>query len=158
MNILYVYVIISAERGGFVKTINATDVRKDWGGFIDSIVREKPQVIKRSRDYIVAISLNMLKEILSLEKLTITIFTEDDQSVTAVIGELDLMTNAPTQEEVIRKLAQDAIEYAEDFYNDFEYWHSAPNRKAHLPYIMAILSRDPDEIIKELFVCQVGKT
>ncbi len=155
---VYIYAMIRAERGDFMKTINATEVRKDWGGFIDSIVRDKPQVIKRSRDYIVAISLDMLKEMLSLEKLTITLMNEEDQTVTAVIEELDLMANAQTKDEVIRTLALDAIEYAEDFYREFEYWHSAPNRKAHLPYVMAILAREPDEIIKELFRCQVGKT
>jgi antitoxin YefM len=139
-------------------TVNATDVRKDWGEFIDSIVREKPKVIKRSRDYIVAISLEMLREILVLEKMNIKILPEDDGSVSAVIEELDLMANAQSEEQVIQELADDAVEYANDYYNDFSYWYSAPNRKKHLPYVLAILAREPQDVAKELFVCQAGKT
>jgi antitoxin YefM len=139
-------------------TVNATDVRRDWGEFIDSIVREKPKVIKRSRDYIVAMSLEMLKEILAVEKMNVRMLPEDDGSVSAVIEELDLVANAPDEEQVLQLLALEAIEYAEDYYKEFEYWHSASNRKQHLPYILAILTRDPLVVAKELFVCQVGES
>ena len=138
-------------------TVNATDVRKDWGGFIDSIIREKPKLIKRSRDKIVAISLDMLKEILMFEKLHIRIIPEEDGSVSALIEELDLVANAPDEEQVFQALVQDAVEYAEEYYKDFEFWHSAPNHKKHLSYVLAILASDPQAVAKELFVCQVGK-
>ena len=32
-------------------TLNATDVRKEWSTVIEKVVREKPQFIKRTRDY-----------------------------------------------------------------------------------------------------------
>ena len=138
-------------------TVNATDVRKDWGEFIDSIVREKPKVIKRSRDYIVAMSLPMLREILNLEKMKIIVMQEDDGSFSAVIDELDLTAHAETEEQVVAILADAAIEYANDYYNEFSYWYTAPNRKKHLPYVLAILAREPQDVVKELFVCRVGK-
>jgi antitoxin YefM len=139
-------------------TVNATEVRKDWGEFIDSIIREKPKVIKRSRDKIVAISLNMLKEILAIDKLHVTLLPENDGSVSAVIDELDLTANAPDEEQVVQELAKDAIEYANEFYNDFTYWYSAPNRRHHLAYVLAILSCDKELMAKELFICQAGKS
>ena len=139
-------------------TVNATDVRKDWGGFIDSVVREKPKMIKRSRDLIMAISIEMLREILKIDKLHVILLPEEDGSVSAVIDELDLTANAPDQEQVILQLANDAIEYANDYYDDFTYWHSAPGRRQHLAHILAILACEPDQVSKELFVCQVGKS
>ena len=138
-------------------TTSATDVRKDWGGFIDSVVREKPRMIKRSRDYILAISIDMLRDILKSEKMHILLFNEEDGSVTAVIDELDLTANAPNEEQVIQQLADDAIEYANEYYDQFSYWHSAPNRRQHLAFVLAILACDPEKVSKELFICQVGK-
>lgn len=138
-------------------TLNATDVRKDWGGFIDSVARDKPKVIKRSRDYIVAMSLDLLREILKIDKMHVHLMQEADGTVSAVIDELDLTANAPDEVQVMETLAQDAIEYANDYYADFSYWHSAANRREHLPYILAILACDPQNVAKELFVCQVGK-
>ena len=140
-----------------MQTLNATDVRKDWGGFIDSIVRDKPKLIKRSRDYIVAMSLEMLREILLVDKMHVQFMPESDGTVSAVIDELDLTANAPDEEQVLETLAQDAFEYANDYYADFSYWHSAANRREHLPYILAILACEPQNVAKELFVCQAGK-
>lgn len=30
--------------------MNSTDVRKDWSRVVDSVVRDKPTIIKRTRD------------------------------------------------------------------------------------------------------------
>lgn len=139
-------------------TISATDVRKDWGGFIDSVVREKPRMIKRSRDYVLAISIDMLRDILKTEKMHVLLFKEDDGSVTAVVDELDLTANAIDEVHVIQQLADDAIEYANEYYDQFSYWHSAPNRRQHLAYVLAILACEPDKVSKELFICQAGKS
>lgn len=139
-------------------TINATDVRKDWGGFIDSVVRDKPKMIKRSRDLIVAMSLDMLREILKIDKLHVQLMPEDDGSVSGVIEELDLTANSSDEEKVVQELAKEAFEYANEYYDDFSYWHSAPNRRGHLATVLALLVCDPHNVAKELFICQVGKS
>jgi hypothetical protein len=53
------------------KTLNATDVRANFGEFIDIIVREKPQAIKRNRDVIMAFSKQQMKELLSYIRVDI---------------------------------------------------------------------------------------
>lgn len=88
------------------------------------------------------------------EKLHIIIYSEDDGTVTAVIDELDLTANARNEEQVIQQLAEDAIEYANEYYDQFSYWHSAPNRRHHLAYVLAILACESDKVSKELFICQ----
>jgi len=137
--------------------VNATDVRKEWGSFIDSIVREKPKVIKRSRDYIFTASIDMLKEILKPYTFTVEIYKEDDGTVTASLNEIDLVENASCEEEAIEKMAKSLIEYARDYYNEFQYWFSAPNRKSHLPYVLNVLLRDNIEEVKKLIKCLPGK-
>lgn len=137
--------------------LNATNVRKEWGFFIDSVVREKPKIIKRSRDYIFASSLDMLKEMLAVYKFNAKLYAEKDGTITTSLDEIDLVVNGKTKEEAIDILAADLMEYAEDFYNNFEYWFSAPNRKAHLPYVLHVLIQDDKEGVKNIIKCQNGK-
>ncbi len=136
---------------------NASDVRKNWGGFIDSVIRDKPKIIKRSRDRIIAMNLELMQELLGNRTLTVTLLEEDDGSISGVIEELSLMANASSEEVLLDVLAQDALVYAEDYYREFSYWHSASNRKTHLPFIIAIISRNDVNSVKELFRCQAGK-
>jgi len=138
-------------------TLNATDVRKEWGGFIDSIIREKPRLIKRSRDYIFTSSLDMLKEILAAYTLTAELTAENDGTITGVLKEIDIVANGSNEEDVLNSLCADLTEYSEEFYNDFNYWFSAPNRKAHLPYVLNVLIQDDPEGVKDIIKCQAGK-
>ena len=140
-----------------VEVTNATEVRKDWGGFIDSIVRDKPKFIKRSRDYIFAASTDMLDEMLSAYKLRANIYEEDNGTVTAALEEIDIVSNGCTKEDALNNLASDLKEYAEEYYNEFEYWFSAPNRKSHLPYILKILLQDEIKDIRKMIECPTGK-
>ncbi|MEA4847374.1 MAG: hypothetical protein VB106_09110 [Clostridiaceae bacterium] len=141
-----------------LEAINATDVRKDWGSFIDSVVRNKPKFIKRSRDYIFAASTDMLNEMLKEYRLTATIYEEENGTVTAALEEIDIAANGITKEDALNALTSDLQEYAEEYYNEFEYWYSAPNRKTHLPYILKILLQDETEDILSMIKCQAGKS
>lgn len=141
-----------------LKAINATDVRKDWGSFIDSVVRSRPKFIKRSRDYIFAASTDMLKEMLKEYRLTATIYEEENGTVTVALEEIDIVSNGRAKEEALNLLASDLQEYAEEYYNEFEYWYSAPNRKAHLPYVLKILLQNETKDILSMIKCQAGKS
>lgn len=137
---------------------NATDVRKDWGGVIDTVVREKPVFVKRSRDYICLLDKDDLALLLDSARFTADAFTEDDGSVTLSLREMDLVANGKDREEALSKLAADMQEYAEEYYQDFAYWFSAMNRKSHYPYVMRILSLDDVEKLKGLIECRPGKS
>lgn len=141
-----------------LEAINATDVRKDWGSFIDSVVRSRPKFIKRSRDYIFATSTDMLKEMLKEYRLTATIYEEENGTVTVALEEIDIASNGRTKEEALNLLASDLQEYAEEYYSEFEYWYSAPNRKAHLPYVLKILLKNETKDILSMIKCQAGKS
>ena len=141
-----------------LEAINATDVRKDWGRFIDSVVRNKPKFIKRSRDYIFAASIDMLNEMLKEYTLTATVYEEENGTITAELEEIDIAANGSTEEEALDILTSDLQEYAEEYYNEFEYWYSAPNRKAHLPYVLKVLLQEETKDILSMIKCQAGKS
>jgi len=137
--------------------INATEARKEWSTVIDNAIRQKPQFIKRTRDELVLSSTELLKEVLSPYKFVAKRYIEDDNSITLSLDNIDLVDNAPTEEEAKIKLAEEIKEYSEEFYKDFEFWGSAPNRKMHIPFVLrAIISDDISEIA-ELIECQDGE-
>ena len=138
-------------------TLNATEVRKDWGGFIDSLVREKPKFIKRSRDFVFASSLDMMTEMLKAYTFSANVFKEEDNSITMSLNEIDIVANGENFDKALNILTDDLIEYANDYYKDFDYWFSAPNRKVHLPYVINVLVKDDKERVKSIIKCQDGK-
>lgn len=137
---------------------NATDVRKKFSQIIDITVREKPQFIKRTRDYLFLSDIRFLDTLLSAYDFTARKFIEDDGSVTLSLNEIDLAENAATEESARRQLAQSIIEYAEDFYNEFNTWSAAPNRKKHIPLVFKALIIDDVDKIGELIQCQNGQS
>jgi len=138
--------------------LNASDVRKEWGGFIDNVVRKKPQVIKRSRDYIFATNAEQFKTILKAYSFTANLFKEDDGSITLSLNEIDIVSNGKDMEEVLLNTANDLKDYAEEYYNEFEYWYAAPNRKPHLPYVLNVLCQSSIEGVKSIINAKLERT
>lgn len=139
-------------------TLNATDVRKDWSEVVDKVVREKPLFMKRTRDYLMLSDLDFMQSLLDAYHFTAQKETEDDGSVTLSLNELDLVENGKTEDEAKRKLAKSILEYSESFYQDFHYWSTAPNRKAHIPYVFkALILGDAEKIGELITICQNGK-
>ncbi len=137
--------------------MNATDVRKNWSEVSDTVIREKPQFIKRTRDYMCLASTEFIQDILSAYTFTASRFIEEDGSITLSLNELDLIENAPTEEAAKQLLAKSIFEFSTDFYNDFSYWGTAPNRKKDIPYIFRALILNDTKKIGECIVCQDGE-
>ncbi|MBQ7558721.1 MAG: hypothetical protein IJT20_00505 [Synergistaceae bacterium] len=89
-------------------------------------------------------------------KFNVTFFEEDDGSFTGALEELDLIENAPSKEDCLFALREAMKEYAQDFYNEFNLWSSAPNRKSHIPYVLKILLSSDSQLMEDM-VCQHGK-
>lgn len=85
-------------------------------------------------------------------------FVEDDTSITLSLNELDIVENGVSEEDAKKKLAQAILDYAEDFYKDYSYWSSAPNRKSHIPYVFKVLALDDTQKIIEQITCQDRNT
>jgi len=131
-----------------VQTINATDVRKHFSEFIDMIVREKPAVIKRNRDYVFSLSMEDMCFILEQYRFSADKYIEDDGSITLSLNEIDLAVNEPTLENAVDSMAKEIKEYAEEYYENFKLYYNSSNRKKHLPYILRILTSGSIEDIR----------
>lgn len=135
----------------------ATDIRKEWSAAIDSVIHNRPKFIKRTRDRMWLSNIDTMKDILSAYHFTADKYTEDDGSVTLSLNEMDLVSNAPTEQEAKDLLAEDILEYAEEYYENYEMYSHAPDRKKHVPYIFKALIADNTEEIGEDIKCLNGK-
>lgn len=138
-------------------TEQATDVRKEWSAVCDSVIHQKPKFIKRTRDYMVLLSLDSLKNILDGYIFTADKYVEDDGSITLSLHEIDLIENAEDEKTARQKMGNAILEYAVDYYNDYELYSKSTNRKSHIPYVFKALVIDSPDKIGEELVCQNGK-
>lgn len=137
---------------------NATDVRKEWSSVLDAVIREKPQFIRRTRDYLFLTDVKLLDSLLSLYAFTADEYRESNGSVTLSLNELDLVENGADEADAKLKLARAILDYAEDFYGEFDLWSSAPNRKAHIPYVFKALLLNDAQKMGDLIQCRPGKS
>lgn len=137
--------------------MNATDVRKDWSSVAESVIHEKPAFIKRTRDKMALMNLQMLEGVLAPYTFTACRSVENDGSITFSLNAIDLVENGRTEQEARLTLAAAILEYAEDYYNEFSKWSAAPNRKAHIPYVLKALIVDDINKIGDLIQCQAGE-
>lgn len=138
-------------------TLNATDVRRHWGQFNDDVVREGPRFVKRNRDEWVALSSEHLKAAFATFTFEAELFHEEDGTVTATLKNFDLVENGENEDEAIDLLAEELVEYAHEYQNNFKTYFQAPNRHDHFPYIMNVLAQDDTEGVKSLIRCLVGE-
>ena len=135
---------------------SATAVRKEWSSTIDAAVRVRPQFMQRTHDNVTLLNTDTLAEMLRGCKLHVTMYPEPDGSYTASVTELDVIENGNTKEACMDNLLAELKAYARDYYEEFDYWSAAPNRKAHLPYVIKILTSS-DSVLREDMLCQDGK-
>ncbi len=93
---------------------NAADVRKDWGHFIDTVVRTHPQFVKRNRDTFVAVAPKHLRVLLASCPCKLEIVQEEDGSLSGSVDVLDFVANACTIENLKEELAHQTIDYANE--------------------------------------------
>lgn len=132
--------------------LNATDVRANFGGFIDTIVREKPQAIKRNRDVIMAFSKQHMKELLSVYELTFEYEQDEDGRYAGSIEQIDdIVADAETLVELKYELARQLVEYAIDYETNYSRYYNTLNRHKHAPYILRALMEDDIESVAQMF-------
>lgn len=140
-----------------MKLMNATDVRKDWSTVVDATIRVKPQFFKRTRDSVFLSDFHFMEELLAGYTYSAVRMDEKDGSVTLALNEIDLVENGQDENDARLKLASAILEYAEDYYADFSYWGSAPNRKSHMPYVFKALFIGDIQKIGDSIQCRAGK-
>ena len=134
-----------------VMYINSTDVRKDFSATLDNVIHEKPQFVKRTHNRMIFIEEGEFNRLFSSLMIPVKIVKEKDGSFIATNSVMeDVFSTGKTKEEAIDNLCDDLIEYAADYYADYELYSKAPNRKNHAAYVMRIISSPSNEEVKEI--------
>ncbi|WP_343783237.1 hypothetical protein [Alkalibacillus silvisoli] len=139
------------------EVLNATDVRKHWGQFNDDVVREGPKFVKRNRDYWAALSTEHLKIAFSNFTFEAEVMHEDDKTVTMSLNGFDIVENGDSVEETLDLLAEELIDYSNEYKDDFNKYFNAPDRRDQFPFIMNVLIQDGSEGVKSLIRCLPGE-
>lgn len=130
--------------------LNATEVRRDWGRFIDSVVHGKPGIIKRNRDYILSLSIPQAKVLLQNIDFKAYFIQEEDGTITAGLEDIDLLVNQEDQQAARVALANELVDYTDDYFNNFQLYFQSPNRRSHFPYVLAVLLQNSASGVAEL--------
>lgn len=136
---------------------NATEVRKEWSRVVDDVIRDKPKIIKRTRDKMWFSSLDIMNDILSAYQFTAKKFVEKDNSITLSLNEIEIIENDVDEQKARLKMAKAILDYSMDYYNDYAYWSSAPNRKQQIPYVFKSLIMDDVNKLGDSIICQDGE-
>ncbi|MCX4300513.1 MAG: hypothetical protein OSJ73_26550 [Lachnospiraceae bacterium] len=135
----------------------ATTVRKEWSAVCDSVIHEKPKFIKRTRDKMWFSNLETISEILEVYHFTTLKYIEDDNTITLSLNEIDLIENGRNEQEARLNMGKAILDYALEYYNEYQMYSRSPNRKKHIPYIFKALIIDDPEKIGDMLQCQNGK-
>lgn len=140
-----------------MQDLNATDIRKNWSTVCDNVARIRPSFFKRTHDRLILSSRDFMLQLLSSVKFNIAVSSEEDGSYTIIAEDLDLAENVMDHDTAAEVMAKAILDYAEDYYEDFALYSNAPNRKAHLPYVMKALLLGDVQKIRGDIVCRNGK-
>ena len=135
----------------------ATTLRKEWSAVCDSVIHEKPKFIKRTRDKMWFSNLETISEILEVYHFTTLKYIEDDNTITLSLNEIDLIENGRNEQEARLNMGKAILDYALEYYNEYQMYSRSPNRKKHIPYIFKALIIDDPEKIGDMLQCQNGK-
>ena len=137
---------------------NATDVRTHFSQTIDYAVYHRPQFIQRTHNRVVMLGTETLVSLLPNAILHVRFLTEEDGSFLAVCDEIeDLIGVGGTEAEAVNDFVNALQNYAAEYYQAYELYSRAPNRKSHLPYVLRVLAADSADEIRRTMICQAGK-
>lgn len=139
-------------------TLSSSEVRKDWSEVMDNVVRRGPVFIKRTRDYMVLCSTETISQLVADTRFMAVSYEEEDGSFTLSAEALDIIANGPDLSAAKRALAEEIMEYAEEYYQEFELYSRTPNRKGHLPYVFKALTAKTPKELEDAIVCQNGRS
>jgi len=126
----------------FMKLLNASEVRSDFSSFVDTVVRERPMVFKRNRDHVLSISIEQASSLLESYRFKANLIPEEDGSTTITLEDFDLVVNAPDHDLALLRMAEELVDYSQDYLDQFALYFKTTNRKKHFPYVMKVALAD----------------
>ncbi|HPQ46894.1 MAG TPA: hypothetical protein PLP30_05970 [Clostridia bacterium] len=122
--------------------MKSSDVRKNWSLVINTVIRNKPVLIRRNQDIVSMMSVEQLNLLLKEYSITMKIWNETDGSVSGSIEELDLLENRKTVQLLKKALYDELIEYCNEYMNEFQLYFHSKDRNGHFPYVQKVLANE----------------
>ena len=122
----------------------------EFNKFIDFGMLKKPQVFQSNKDIFWSFSQEHLIEMLS----NFTFVIEFEKNEKGFVGSIttieEIVGKGTSFNRMIEDAASQLIQYASDYYNNFEKYHNDVNKKAHLPYMLNVLLQEDLDGVKRL--------
>ena len=114
-----------------MKKINVTDARKDMSSFFDSVIHEKPVILKRRKHEAVLVEKSLLKMMLEYATIDVTCVQSKEKWVYHATL-LDVFGEGSTKNEAEISLCEALLKYASDVYDNFMFYYYGQNIKNKL--------------------------
>ena len=130
----------------------ASNVRQHFSEFIDSVLRDRPRFMTRNRDTLATLNMEHLLVLVEPLQFHASVQPDENGELVATLSEIDdIVVSGVSSDELLTFLAEDLIEYAEDYLSDsFPVYFRAPNRRHHFPYVLKVAMQDSVEDVKRL--------
>lgn len=117
----------------------ATDVRKEFSRFINGVLYQQPAIVQRNSDYFAALSLDHLEALLKAYRFQVEYEQEENGSYSGSLIGFDIVANAQSLHGLRVRLAEELVDYAHEYVEEFALYSRTPNRSPHFPYIFRVL-------------------
>ena len=133
-------------------------VRKDWSRFVDEVIHKAPKFVQRNeRD--VFVSMNMHYMSLLMDNIRYSVNIDYDAESNEYVGTMDdfwFVEAGETEDEVNRKLAEQLLNFATDYYKDLHLYRTTPDFKKQFPKVLnALVIDDVNGVIESFDVKHV---
>lgn len=140
-----------------MKSINVTDARKDMSSFFDSVIHEKPLILKRRKYEAVLVEKSLMAMMLEYAKINVSSMESEKKWIYRA-SDLDVFGEGESKVEALNALCEALINYANEVYDNFMFYYYGQNIKSKLPYIFNILLCESIEDVKNILVyCKTKK-
>lgn len=132
-----------------MKKINVTDARKDMSSFFDSVIHEKPIILKRRKYEAVLVERSLLQMMLEYATIKVNCVQAENKWIYQA-SDLDVFAEGETRVEAESNLCNALLSYANDVYDNFMFYYYGQNIKAKLPFIFHLLNCDDSLEVKNI--------
>lgn len=139
----------------------SSDVKREFGQFVDAVIHKSPQFVRRRRDRFMSINVDHAMMIFQTDEsaFDVTLERDSDGTYLATMKSVsDLIGYGKTEEDALNQLAMDLEVYAEDYLQEsFPLYSRDPNRRKHFPILLKIMMQDNLAEVKRLFHVQYAR-
>jgi len=127
----------------------SSDVRYNWTEFIDTVIHQSPKFVQHDgQDVFMAINFEYLNVLLKDVRYMVEIdYDQEADEYIATMSGFWFVEEGKTKNEAIRKLAKQLVDYAQDYFKEFDIHFYATNLKPQFSQVIkALITMNIEEV------------